>query len=196
MLQSQSIVFFHASFVGQATRHCCNQRISEDIIFCGIGTVNRQGRGVPRIERSRSKWAAQTFRDTTFLEEARIFSYRIGRNERLGIPWPHYENSTYLSIEWPTGRHKMPADLFKKALESFRKRVIIIINLILAGHYECKPTDLEARVILICKDASNSEFFSYYRPIALCNAFYQLVYIVIKSRLRVLVERYSVLESS
>jgi len=90
----------------------------------------------------------------------------------------------------------MPADLFKKALESFRKRVIIIINLILAGHYECKPTHLEARVILICKDTSNSEFFSYYRPIALCNAFYQLVNIVNKNRLTVLVERYSVLESS
>jgi len=80
----------------------------------------------------------------------------------------------------------MHADLFKKAPESFRKRAISIINLILAGHYECKPTDLEARVILLCKDASNSEFFGYYRPIALCNASYQLVNIVITRRLRVL----------
>ena len=161
-------MFFHAPFVGQATRLCCNQRIYEDIVFFGIRTVNRQGRGVPRL----------------------------GRNKRLGIPWPHYKNPTYLSIEWPTGRPKMPADLFKKAPESFRKRAISIINLILAGHYECKPTDLEARVILLCKDASNSEFFSYYRPIALCNASYQLVNIVTTRRLRVSVERYSVLESS
>ena len=40
------------------------------------------------------------------------------------------------------------------------------------------------------------ELFSNYRPIALCNAFYQLVNIIITSRLKGLVERYSVLESS
>jgi len=71
-----------------------------------------------------------------------------------------------------------------------------IVNLILTGHYKWKPADLEARVILICKDASNPERFSNYRPITLCNAFYQLVNIIITSRLKGLVERYSVLESS
>jgi len=55
---------------------------------------------------------------------------------------------------------------------------------------------LEARVILLCKDSTNPELFSNYRPIALCNAFYQLVNIIITSRLKGLVERYSVLESS
>ena len=39
------------------------------------------------------------------------------------------------------------------------------------------------------------ELFSNYRPIALCNAFYQLVNIIITSRFKGLVERYSVLES-
>jgi len=82
------------------------------------------------------------------------------------------------------------------APEIFRRRAMLIINLILNGHYKCKPADLEARVVLICKDASNPELFSNYRPIALCNAFYQLVNIVITSRLKGLVERYSVLESS
>jgi len=90
----------------------------------------------------------------------------------------------------------MPADLFKKKPETFRRRAMTIVNLILTGHYKCKPADLEARVILICKDASNLELFSNFRPIALCNAFYQLVNIVITSRLKGLVERYSVLESS
>jgi len=50
---------------------------------------------------------------------------------------------------------KMPADLFKRALESLQKRAMTIVNLILAGHYECKPADLEARGILLCKDASS-----------------------------------------
>ena len=50
----------------------------------------------------------------------------------------------------------MPADLFKKAPETFRRQVMTIVNLILTGHYKYKPADLEARVILtlICKDAS------------------------------------------
>jgi len=52
------------------------------------------------------------------------------------------------------------------------------------------------RVILICKDASNPELFSNFRLIALCNAFYQLVNIVITSRRKGLVERYLVLKSS
>jgi len=95
-----------------------------------------------------------------------------------------------------SGKDKMPADLFKKAPEIFRKRAMTIVNLILTGHYKCKPADFEARVILICKDASNPELFNNYRPIALCNAFYQLVNIIITSRLKGLVERYSVLESS
>jgi len=90
----------------------------------------------------------------------------------------------------------MPANLYKKAPEIFRRRVMTIINLILTGHYKCKPADLEARAILICKDASNPELFRNYRPISLCNAFYQLVNIAITSRLKGLVERYSVLESS
>jgi len=90
----------------------------------------------------------------------------------------------------------MPADLFKKAPEIFRRRAMTIVNLILTGHYKCKHADLEARVILICKDASTPELFNNYRSIALCNAFYQLVNIIITSRLKGLVERYSVLESS
>jgi len=90
----------------------------------------------------------------------------------------------------------MSADLFKRAPDIFRRRAMTIVNLILTGHYKCKPADLEARVILICKDASNPELFGKNRPTALCNAFYQLVNIVITSRLKGLVERYSVLEFS
>jgi hypothetical protein len=44
--------------------------------------------------------------------------------------------------------------LFKSSPEFSWKRAMIIVNLILAGRYDCKPADLEARVILLCKDAS------------------------------------------
>jgi len=74
-----------------------------------------------------------------------------------------------------SGEDQIPTDLFKKAPQIFRKRAMTIVNLILTGRYRCKPADLEARVILICKDASNPELFSNYRPIAFCNALYQLV---------------------
>jgi len=131
-------------------------------------------------------------RDTTFLEEAGMFSYRtIGREERLGYPvatfWEFNLSINRMANRKASGQDKMPADLFKKAPEIFRSRAMTIANLILTGHYKCKPADLEARVLLICKDASNPELYSNYRPIALCNAFYQLVNIVTTSRLKGLV---------
>lgn len=101
-----------------------------------------------------------------------------------------------LQLQKSLGENKMPADLFKKAPESFRRRGMSIVNLILTGHYKCKPTDLEVRVILLCKDSDNPELFSNYRPITLCNVFYQLLNIIKTSRLKDLVEHYSVLESS
>jgi len=89
-----------------------------------------------------------------------------------------------------SGEDKMPADLFQKAPEIFRRRAMSILNLILMGHYKFKPADLEARVTLLCKDANNPELVSNYRLIALCNAFYQLVNIIITSRLKGLVEQH------
>ena len=65
---------------------------------------------------------------------------------------------------------KMPADLFKKAPEAFRKRAWILINIIEL---------LEARVVLLCKDHGNPTLLANYRPISLCNSFYQLVNIII-----------------
>jgi len=139
-------------------------------------------------------------KDTTFLEEAGIFSYRtIGREERLGYPVATFQEFNLLinrmANRKASGEDKMPADLFKKAPEIFRKRAMAIVKLILTGHYKCKPADLKTRVILICNDASNPELISNYWPIALYNACYQLVNIIITSRLKGLVERYSVLES-
>ena len=95
-----------------------------------------------------------------------------------------------------SGDDKMPADLFKKAPEAFRKRTWILINIILAGCYVCGEELLEARVVLLCKDHGNPTLSANYRPIALCNCFYQLVDIIITRRIRGLTEKYAVLESS
>jgi len=101
-------------------------------------------------------------RDTTLLEEAGIFSCRtIGREEKLGYPVATFREFNLfinrMANRKASGEDKMPADPFKKAQEIFRKRAMTIVNLILTGHYKCKPADLEAVVILICKDASNPD---------------------------------------
>ena len=95
-----------------------------------------------------------------------------------------------------SGDDKMPADLFKKAPEAFRKRAWILINIILAGHYMCSEEVLEARVVLLCKDHGNPTLLANYRPIALCNSFYQLINMIITSRIQGLTEKYAVLASS
>jgi len=95
-----------------------------------------------------------------------------------------------------SGTDKLPADLFKKAPEAFRKRAWILINIILAGHYVCSEELLEARVVLLCKDHGNPTLLANYRPIALCNSFYQLINIIITSRIWGLTERNAELESS
>ena len=61
-------------------------------------------------------------RDTTFLEEAGIFSYRtIGREERLGYPVATFREFNLfinrMANRKASGEDKMPADLFKKAPE-------------------------------------------------------------------------------
>jgi len=78
-------------------------------------------------------------RDNTFLEEAGFFSYRtIGREERLGYPVATFREFNLfinrMANRKASGEDKMPANLFKKAPEIFRKRVMTIVNLILTGH--------------------------------------------------------------
>jgi len=67
----------------------------------------------------------------------------------------------------------------------------ILINIILAGHYLCSGELLEARVVLLCKDHGNPTLLANYRPITLCNPFYQLMNIIITSRIWGLTENES-----
>jgi len=93
-----------------------------------------------------------------------------------------------------SGDDKIPADLFKKAQEAFRKRAWILINIILAGHYECSEELL--RLGWSFTDHGNLTLLANLRKFALCNSFYQLINIIITSRIRGLTGKYAVLESS
>jgi len=78
-------------------------------------------------------------RDVAFLEEAGIFTYRtIDRGEKIGYPVATFREFNIfvsrMANRKASGEDKMPADLFKKAPENFRRRAICIVNLILTGH--------------------------------------------------------------
>ena len=95
-----------------------------------------------------------------FLDKSKIFSYRIiGPGETIRNPIKTFRQfSRYvgrMANRKASGDDKIPADLFEKAPEAFRKRSWILINIILAGHYVCSEELLEARVILLCKDHGN-----------------------------------------
>ena len=86
-------------------------------------------------------------------------SVTIGLGETIRNPIKTFrEFSRYvgrMANRKASGDDKMPADLFKKAPEAFRKRAWILINIILAGHYVCSEELLEARVVLLCKTEKN-----------------------------------------
>jgi len=75
-----------------------------------------------------------------FLDKSKIFSYRtIGLWETIRNPIKTFQEfSRYvckMANRKASSDDKMPADLFKKAPEAFRKRAWILIKVILAGHY-------------------------------------------------------------
>ena len=67
------------------------------------------------------------------------------------------------------------------------------MNEILIGDHDCDKELLMAKVIHKDKDIA---ILDHYRPIALLNTIYQLIMIIITSRLRQLSENYAVMEGS
>jgi len=94
-----------------------------------------------------------------------------------------------------TGDDKMPADLFKKAPEAFRKRAWILINSILTRHYVCSEELLEARVVL-ARTMATHHYWQTIDQLHSATLFTNFVNIIIPSRIRGLIEKYAVLESS
>jgi len=95
------------------------------------------------------------------------------------------------------GFSEVPADLFKQAPVSFQKRIHLLVNETLTGDHDCDKELLMAKVILIYKD--KIAVLDHYRPIALLallNTIYQLIMLIITSRLRQLSENYAFMEGS
>jgi len=93
------------------------------------------------------------------------------------------------------GFSAVPADLFKQAPAPFQRRIHLLVNEILVGEYDCDQDLLMAKVIFIHKDRDIA-ILDHYRPIALLKTMYQLIMIIITSRLRQLSENYAVMEGS
>jgi len=93
------------------------------------------------------------------------------------------------------GFSEVPADLFKQAPVSIQRRIHLFVNEILIGDHDCDKELLIAKVILIHKD-KDIAILDHYRPIALLNTIYQLIMVIITSRLRQLSENYAVMEGS
>jgi len=89
----------------------------------------------------------------------------------------------------------IPAYLFKQAPTPFQGRIHLLVNEILEGKYDCDQDLLMAKVILIHKD-KDIAILHHHRPIALLNTIYQLINIIMTSRLRQLSEKYAVMEGS
>jgi len=90
---------------------------------------------------------------------------------------------------------EVPADLFKQAPVPFQRRIHLSVNEILIWDHDCDKELFMAKAILIHKD-KDIAILDHYRPIALLNSIYQLIMIIITSRLRQISENYVVMEGS
>jgi len=139
-------------------------------------------------------------RDTTFLDKAGIFDFRtVASGETIREPVNTFREFSQFIHRMPShkapGFLAVPTDLFKQAPAPFQRRIHLLVNEILVGEYDCDQDLLMAKVILIHKD-KDIAILDHYRPIALLNTIYQLIMIIITSRLRQLSENYAVLEGS
>jgi len=139
-------------------------------------------------------------RDRTFLGKARIFDFRtIASKETIREPVTTFRQFSQFILRMPShkapGFSAVPADLFKQAPAQFQRRIYLLVNEILVGKYYCDEDMLMAKVILIHKD-KDIAILDHYRPIAFLNTIYQLIMIIITSRLRQLSENYAVMEGS
>ena len=137
---------------------------------------------------------------STITNGTRIFDFRtIASGETIRDPVTTFREFSQFIARMPShkdpGFSEVPADLFKQAPASFQRRIHLLVNEILIGDHDCDKELLMAKVILIHKD-KDTAILDHYRPIALLNIIYQLIMLIITSRLRQLSESYAVMEGS
>jgi len=139
-------------------------------------------------------------KDRTFLDKAGIFNFQtIARGETIRDPVTNFREFSQFIFKMPSHKaprfSEVPADLFKQAPVAFQRRIHLLVNEMLRGNYDCDNELLMAKVILIHKDKDIAKL-DHYRSIALPNTIYQLIMIIITSRLRQLSGNYAVMEGS
>ena len=129
-------------------------------------------------------------KDQSFLDKAGIFKFRtIAAGETIREPVQTFQELLAFIQRMPShkapGFSGIPADSFKQAPTSLQGRIHLLVNEILEGKYDGDLELLMAKVILIHKDKDISILDHWhYQPIALLNAIYQLIKIIVTSRLR------------
>jgi len=126
-------------------------------------------------------------RDRIFLDKAGIFDFRtIASGETIREPVITFKKFSQFILRMQShkapGFSEVPADLFKQAPVPFQRRIHLLVNETLIGDHDC--------------DKEHIAILDHYRPIALLNTIYQLIMIIITSRLRQLSENYAVMEGS
>jgi len=139
-------------------------------------------------------------RDRTFLDKTGIFDFRTtASGETIQDPVTTFREFSQFIAIMPSHKaprySEVPADHFKQAPASFQRRIHLLVNEILIGDHDCDKELVMAKVILIHKD-KDTAILDHYRPIALLNTIYQLIMLIITSRLRQLSENYAVMEGS
>jgi len=134
------------------------------------------------------------------LDKAGIFDFQtIASGETISEPVTIFREFSQFIARMPShkapGFSEVPADLFQQATISFQKRIHLLVNEILKGDHDCDTELLITKVILIHKD-KDLAILDNYRPIALLNTIYQLIMLIITSRLRQLTEYYAAMEGS
>ena len=134
----------------------------------------------------------------SFLTDAGVFGYRtipMGASVRHPVSWRFFNRVLgRMASKKAWGPDNVPAELLKFAPISVKADLRALINGLLSG--EIKPTGsmVQAKVVLLYKKGDPS-ILSNFRPIALINAVYQLLNMILKLRYQRMAEEHMVLET-
>ena len=136
--------------------------------------------------------------DMEFLIKAGVFSYRTvpsGTSVRTPVTWRFFNRALgRMASKKAWGPDEVPAELLKFAPISVKRGLRDLINGLLSGEIAPTVTMMQAKVVLLYKK-SDPSVLSNFRPIALINAVYQLLNMILKMRYQRIAEAHMVLET-
>ena len=136
--------------------------------------------------------------DMEFLAKAGVFSYRTvpsGTSVRKPVTWRFFNRALgRMASKKAWGPDEVPAELLKFAPISVKRVLRDLINGLLSGEVAPTVTMMQAKVVLLYKK-NDPSVLSNFRPIALINAVYQLLNMILKMRYQRIAEAHMVLET-